>query len=155
MTHLLMLKCFVLYYKRKSREHDMFLSENDVMNIEKDQFYLYCGSDDYFTYLSACVKESSTKQVDTLDVIIVDLMYAPESIQTENVCRNSFYLEGLAEEHVVTVEVAVDTSHLDVIRADICISECNISEDVLVKIDPPKYPAQKHLEEEIASDDSY
>ena len=98
MTHLRMLKCFLLYYKRKSREHDMFLSDNDVMNIEKHQFYLYCGSDDYFTDLSNCVKESSTKHINTLDASIVDVMYAPESIQTENVRGNSFYLEGLAKE---------------------------------------------------------
>jgi hypothetical protein len=41
--HVRMLKCFLLYYKRKCREHGKDLSENDVMKIERDQFYLYCG----------------------------------------------------------------------------------------------------------------
>ena len=153
--HVRMLKCFLLYYKRKCREHGKHLSENDVMKIERDQFYSYCGSPDYFMDLAASVKESSTKHVDTLNASIVDVMYAPESIQTENVRGNSLSHEGLEEEHVVTVDVAVDTSHLDVIKVDIFISECNIGEDVLVKIGPPKHPAQKHLEEAIASDDSY
>ena len=68
-----MLKCFLLHYKRKFREHGKHLSENDVMKIERDQFYSYCGSDNYFMDLAACVKESSTKQFDTLIQVLLTL----------------------------------------------------------------------------------
>ena len=57
MTHLRMLKGFLLYYKRMCREQDTIFSKNDVLNITSAQFYLYLGSDDYFMDLTACVKE--------------------------------------------------------------------------------------------------
>jgi hypothetical protein len=45
--HRRMFKCFLLYYKRKSRELFSPLDENDVMRITRTEFYEYCGSDDY------------------------------------------------------------------------------------------------------------
>ena len=59
------------------------------MKIERDQFYLYCGSPDYFMDLAACVEESSIKQVATLNTSNVDVVNAPESIKTEDArCHN-------------------------------------------------------------------
>ena len=82
-------------------------------------------------------------------------MNAPESIQTEDVRGYSLSNEVLEEEHVVHIDVDVDTSHYDVIHADINVSECITSEDILVKMNPSKYLAQKHLEAATATDDSY
>ena len=43
-THLRILKCFLVYNKRKCRERDTLLSEDDVMNIAEAEFNLYVGS---------------------------------------------------------------------------------------------------------------
>ena len=155
MIHVRMLKCFLLYYKRKCREHDKYLCEKDVMNIESNQFYLYCGSTDYFMDLSACVEESSTKQVDMLNTGIVDIVNAAESIQMEDVRGSSPFDEGLEEENVANIDVDVDIHHFDVINDDLYVSERNIGEDVLEKMDSLTYLAQNHLEEVTASDESY
>ena len=154
MIHLRMLKCFLMYYKHKSRENDKYLTEDDVMNIERDNFYSYCGSDDYFTDLSASVMKSSTKQINTLDKSIVDVVNAPEILHTEDVC-GSLSDEGLEEALVVNVDVDVDSRHVDVINDGLYVSDRNISENARVKIDLSKCLVQKHLEEVTASDGSY
>ena len=148
--HVRMLKCFLLYYKRKCREHGKHLSENNVMKIERNQFYSYCGSPDYFMDLAACVEESSIKQVATLNTSNVDVVNAPESIKTEDArCSN------LSDEVLDNVDVeVVPTRHLDVISDDLFVSERNIGEDVLLTMDSSQHIAQKHLKEATATDES-
>jgi hypothetical protein len=48
-----MFKCFLLYYKRKSREPAGTLTEDDVLNMSKLELYDYCGSDDYAADVAA------------------------------------------------------------------------------------------------------
>jgi hypothetical protein len=149
--HVRMLKCFLLYYKRKCREQDKFLSENDVMNIERDQFYSYCGSDNYFMDLAVCDKESNTKQVYTVDTSVVDVVNAPESVKTEDARDNNLYDEGFKEENGANVDVDLDTRHFDVTKGDLYFSESNIGKDFLLKVDSSQYIAHKHLKEATAT----
>jgi hypothetical protein len=51
--HLCMLKCSLLYYKRKSRELAGTLTEDDVLNMFRSELYDYCGSDDYTNNVAA------------------------------------------------------------------------------------------------------
>jgi hypothetical protein len=160
--HIRMMKCFLLYYKRKSHERDKDLSENDVINIERDQFLLYCGSANNLLDLAACVDESSTKQVDMSNIRIDDAVKIPESIQTEVVRDIGLSVrgiglsdEGLKEEKVVSIDVDVKVRHFDVSKNDSFVSQGSGGKDALMKIDSPKYLAQKNLEEATASDDSY
>ncbi|MFA9289533.1 MAG: hypothetical protein ACEQSA_06695 [Weeksellaceae bacterium] len=160
--HIRMMKCFLLYCKRKSHERDKDLSENDVINIERDQFLLYCGSADNLLDLAACVDESSTKQVDISNIRIDDAVKIPESIQTEVVRDIGLSVrgiglsdEGLKEEKVVSIDVDVKVRHFDVSNDDSFVSQGSGGKDALMKIDSLKYLTQKNLEEATASDDSY
>jgi hypothetical protein len=42
--HLQLIKCFLLFYRRKSYEYNSILTEDDVMDITKDQLHEYCCS---------------------------------------------------------------------------------------------------------------
>ena len=53
MIHLRMFKCFLLYYKRKSREFVSTLTEDDVLDMSRSELYDYCGSDDYAADIAA------------------------------------------------------------------------------------------------------
>jgi len=53
MIHIRMLKCFLLYYKRKGRELSSTLTEDDVLSWTKTEFYDYIGSDDYAVDLAS------------------------------------------------------------------------------------------------------
>ena len=76
-------------------------------------------------------------------------MNDPESIKTEDArCNN------LSDEVLDNVDVDVSTRHLDAISDDLFVSESNIGEDVLVKMDSSQHIAQKHLKEATATDES-
>jgi hypothetical protein len=51
--HLRMFKAFLLFYKRKCRELQTILDEEDVLDISKPEFKEYCRSDDYVVDLAA------------------------------------------------------------------------------------------------------
>ena len=177
-THIRMLKCFILYYKHKSRDlHFTSLDDDDVTKITKYELYTYCRSDAYIVDLKSWIEvsnasriakagypsigsvddncpENLAQQVDTLNIRIGDDVKAPESIQLEVVRGIGLSDEGLEKEKVVNIEIDVDARHVDVINDDSFVSQGNSGEDVLMKMDS-KYLAQKNLEESTASVDSH
>jgi hypothetical protein len=119
MTHLRMLKCLLVYYKRKCHENDSVMSEDDVLNIRNDQFHSYCGSDDYFIDLAAWLEESSTQQVvDTPNTTILDIVNVPKLIPTEDVHGNSDDYEENSKENGSVNSFVVETYRTDVINDD-------------------------------------
>ena len=147
MTHLRMLKGFLLYFKRMCREHDTLLTANDVMNITSAQFYSYLGSDDYFMDLTACDKESSTKQVDAVNTSIVGIVNDPESYKTQDFHGSSHFDQDLTEEDIVNVDIDIDTGHADVINDGAYISGRSTGEDILMKLQPSKCVVDNDLQE--------
>ena len=63
-THIRMLKCFILYYKRKSRDlHFTSLADNDVTKITRYEFYTYCGSNVYIADLKSWIEVSNASKI--------------------------------------------------------------------------------------------
>ena len=123
------------------------------MNITSVQFYSYLYSNDFFIDLTACVKESSTKQVDTVMTSIVDIVDAPESFKTQDVHGN-FPCDGYSTGEVdLNVGFDVDTHHVDVINDGAFVSGRNTGEDVLMKMQPSKYVVEKDRKETTPIDD--
>jgi hypothetical protein len=63
LVHLRVFKAFLLYYKRRSREHPIPLSEAHVLLFSKLLFREYCCSDEYTEDLKACGANPSPPMV--------------------------------------------------------------------------------------------
>ena len=53
MIHLRIFKCFLLYYKRKSRVAGNAFTEDEVLSLSRVEFHDYCSSDNYTEDLAA------------------------------------------------------------------------------------------------------